>query len=48
MELTEVSQIIERLERDFSPEVAEGLDVVLQYHISGQDSGDYKVPYESL
>jgi len=41
MELTEVRQIIERLKRDFNPEVAEGLDVILQYHISGEDSGDY-------
>jgi len=43
MVLTEVRQIIERLERDFSPEAAEGLDVVLQYHITGKDSGDYKI-----
>ena len=43
MELTEVRQIIETLERNFDPEVAKGLDVVLQYHISGEDSGDYQI-----
>ncbi|MBU0992771.1 MAG: SCP2 sterol-binding domain-containing protein [Proteobacteria bacterium] len=43
MDLTEVKQIIERLERDFNPEVAKDLDVVIQYHISGEDSGDYKI-----
>ena len=43
MELTKVSQIIERLKRDFDAEFTENMDVVLQYHITGEDSGDYQI-----
>jgi len=43
MELTKVSQIIEQLERTFDKEFAMGMDVVLQYHLSGEDSGDYQI-----
>ena len=43
MELTKVSQIIERLERDFDNEYAAQLNAVLQYHLSGEDGGDYQI-----
>lgn len=43
MELTKVSQIIDRLKRDFDYEIAREMDVVLQYHLSGEDSGDYQI-----
>ena len=35
--------IIERLERDFDPEVAKSMDAVIQYPIPGEDGGDYKI-----
>jgi len=41
MALTEVKQIIEKFERDFDPDAAKGVDAVLQYHISGDDGGDW-------
>ena len=43
MALTEVKQILEKFERDFDPVVADGVDAVLQYHISGDDGGDWKI-----
>ena len=43
MPLTEVKQILEKFERDFDANAAEGMDVVLQYHISGEGGGDWNI-----
>jgi len=43
MALTEVKQILEKFERDFDPAAAEGVNAVLQYHISGDGGGDWKI-----
>lgn len=40
---TEINQIIEQLKSCFSPDAADGLDAVIQYHVSGKDSGTYKI-----
>ena len=43
MELTKVSQIIERLHDTFDADFTKNMDVVLQYHLSGDDGGDYQI-----
>ncbi|MBC2716107.1 MAG: SCP2 sterol-binding domain-containing protein [Desulfobacteraceae bacterium] len=43
MALTEVRQIIEKFNRDFDPEAAKGVKGVIQYHISGDDGGDWNI-----
>ncbi|MBI9085295.1 MAG: SCP2 sterol-binding domain-containing protein [Desulfobacterales bacterium] len=43
MALTEVSQILEKFERDFDPQAAEGVDAVIQYHISGDGCGEWQI-----
>lgn len=43
MALTEVSQIIEKFNRDFDPEAAKGVVGVIQYHISGEGGGDWNI-----
>jgi putative sterol carrier protein len=36
-----VQQLIRNHERAFKPEVAEGVDAVIQYHLTGEDAGDW-------
>ena len=43
MALNTVKEILEKFERDFDPEAASGVDAVIQYHISGDDGGDWKI-----
>lgn len=43
MALTEVKQILEKFERDFDPNAAQSLNVVLQYHISGEGGGEWQI-----
>lgn len=43
MDFTEVKQILETFEKDFNVDVSKGLDVVIQYHISGDDGGEWKI-----
>lgn len=39
--VTSVPAVFEAMERAFDPEAAKGVDVVFQYHISGDDGGDW-------
>ena len=43
MALTQVKEILEKFERDFDPAAAAGADAVLQYHISGDEGGDWSI-----
>jgi putative sterol carrier protein len=36
-----VKQLIYAHEKAFRPEVAEGLEAIIQYHLTGTDGGDY-------
>lgn len=36
-----VKQLIYNHEKAFRPEVAEGVNVVIQYHLTGEEAGDY-------
>jgi putative sterol carrier protein len=38
-----VEQLIRNHERAFRPEAAEGLDAVIQYHLTGEEGGDWIV-----
>ena len=36
-----VEQLIRNHEKAFKPEVAEGVDAVIQYHLTGEEGGDW-------
>jgi putative sterol carrier protein len=36
-----VDQLIRNHERAFKPEMAEGVDAVIQYHLTGEEGGDW-------
>lgn len=36
-----VQQLIRNHERAFKPEAAEGVDAIIQYHLTGEDGGDW-------
>jgi len=38
-----VEQLIRNHERAFKPEAAEGVDAVIQYHLTGEEGGDWIV-----
>jgi putative sterol carrier protein len=38
-----VNQLMERMPKAFIPEKAEGVDAVIQYHLTGEEAGDWIV-----
>jgi putative sterol carrier protein len=38
-----VQELMDRMPKAFKPEAAEGVDAVLQYHLSGEEGGDWIV-----
>jgi len=38
-----VEQLIRNHERAFRPEAAEGVDAVIQYHLTGEEGGDWVI-----
>lgn len=36
-----IEQLVRNHERAFRPEVAEGVDAVIQYHLTGEEAGDW-------
>ncbi len=36
-----VEQLVHNHEKAFRPEAAEGVDAVIQYHLTGEEGGDY-------
>jgi putative sterol carrier protein len=38
-----VNQLMERMPKAFMPEKAEGVDAVIQYHLTGEEAGDWIV-----
>jgi putative sterol carrier protein len=38
-----VNQMMERMPKAFMPEKAEGVDAVIQYHLTGEEAGDWIV-----
>jgi len=43
MEFTTVQELIDYLSNNFNPETARGVDAVIQYHISGDEGGDWNI-----
>jgi len=38
-----ITELMSRMPRAFRPEAAEGVDTVLQYHLTGAEAGDWHV-----
>jgi putative sterol carrier protein len=38
-----ISELMNRMPRAFKPEAAEGVNTVLQYHLTGEEGGDWVV-----